>query len=113
MSNNKSFYEFIVAEVFANMPEITARKMFGGYGFYRDGIFFALIEDGKMYFKVGGNNKEEYERYGSKPFQYPMKNGKMTTLSFWEVPVDILENREELPDWIEKAVEAAQIGKKK
>lgn len=113
MARDKGFYTYIATEVFSDIEGITSRQMFGGYGFYKDGIFFALIAEGKLYFKVGKSNKDDYEQYNSKPFNFEMKNGKVTTMSYWEVPETILEEREALSIWIEKAVLAAKESKKK
>lgn len=87
--------------------------MFGGYGFYKDGIFFAIIIDNILYFKVDGQNQSAYETHDSKPFSYEGKNKKMVTMSYWEVPVDILENHEQLPLWVNAAVQAAKRAKTK
>ncbi len=34
-------------------------------------------------------------------------------MSYWEVPSDVMENREELEKWIEKSVEVSINSKKK
>lgn len=78
--------------------------MFGGFGFYLNGIIFGLIIDDKLYFKVGKANQKDYENYNSKQFLYPVKGRKdLVALPYWEVPVDVLENREEIEQWIEKS----------
>ena len=105
---NQGFYEFVMTEVFTEDMGVVGRKMFGGYGLYKDGVCFGLIDFGKLYFKVGESNKTDYERNNSAPFPFPMKNGKMTTLSYWEVPADILEDKKELPAWIDKSVIVAK-----
>ncbi|MCR4263162.1 MAG: TfoX/Sxy family protein [Candidatus Roizmanbacteria bacterium] len=112
MSRDKDFYEYIKTDVLNEIDGIISRAMFGGYGFYRDGIFFALISDGKLYFKVGPNNRNEYEKYGSKPFVYTGHKGKSVTMSYWELPADILEDKGQLAEWVEKAVEAKNEEKK-
>jgi DNA transformation protein and related proteins len=88
------FHDYLISDVFSGIDGITSRKMFGGFGFYRDGIFFALLFNDQLYFKVGEGNKKEYEDLGSQPFKYYKKN-KEITLSFWEVPVDVLEDKVE------------------
>ena len=110
---NQGFYEYVMTEVFSEDMGIIGRRMFGGYGIYKDGVCFGLIDFGKLYFKVDETNKADYEQHNSAPFQFPMKNGKMTTLSYWEVPVDILEDRSSMPEWIKKAVAVAKATKKK
>jgi DNA transformation protein len=108
---DQGFYEYVM-EMFTQVGGITGRKMFGGYGVYQDGVCFALISGSKLYMKVTDLNQKDYEAAGSKQFSYEMKNGKHTMVSFWELPSDILEDRSELPGWIEKAVQAAKESKK-
>lgn len=108
MSKDKSFHDYLLDDVFRQIEGITSKPMFGGYGFYRDGIIFAIIADGKLYFKVGESNRKDYEEHGSRPFTYAMKNGKKTTLSYWELPVDIMEDGDELEKWIDKSVEESR-----
>ncbi len=78
--------------------------MFGGYGIYKNGIIFGLIAEDVLYFKVDETNKADYEEKGSKPFTYAQGNNKPTVMSYWEVPSEILENKTDLIEWIEKSV---------
>jgi DNA transformation protein len=87
--------------------------MFGGYGFYKDGIFFALIIADILYFKVDDVNLADYKANGSQPFSYVNKNGKRVAMSYWKVPGDILENNDKLTQWVEKSIAAARRAKHK
>lgn len=89
---------------------IRIKRMFGGYGIYRHEIFFALVIDNHIYFKVNHNNHQDYEAYESHPFTYE-RNGKLVALSYWQVPIDILEQRELLLRWAQEAIKAAQQNK--
>lgn len=106
------FHDYLTRDVFNDTDGISSRRMFGGYGFYKDGIFFGLLQDDQLYFKVGDSNKKDYEEMGSKPFKYSKKD-KEVALSFWEVPVDVLEDKERIIDWVEKAVAEAKKSKEK
>jgi len=106
------FHDYLISDVFKDIAGITSCRMFGGFGFYRDSIFFALLFNDQLYFKVGVGNKKEYEDLGSQPFKYSKKN-KEITLSFWEVPADILEDKEKIVEWVEKSVTEARKSKKK
>ena len=106
-------FVYYILDLLAPLGNIKARKMFGGYGIYKDNIFFALISANILYFKVAENNFSTYEFYGSKPFSYE-KEGKIVALkSYWQVPVDILENQEKCIEWAEIAIKAAQQVKKR
>ena len=100
---NDSFHDFVMQDLFGDFPGITSRAMFGGWGIYKDGKIFAIIAEGGLYFKVGDSNRADLESHGSRPFQYANK-GKTYTMSYWLLPEEIMENRDELSEWIEKAL---------
>ncbi|UCF15645.1 MAG: TfoX/Sxy family protein [Phycisphaerales bacterium] len=85
---------------------VQSRRMFGGAGLYFEGLFFAVVADDVLYFKVDDSNRPDYEAEGMGPFKpFPDKNGVM---QYYEVPVDVLENRDALRDWAGKAVLVAE-----
>ncbi|MBS1988240.1 TfoX/Sxy family protein [Candidatus Dependentiae bacterium] len=105
-------YANYILDLLLPLGNMRARKMFGGFGIYKNGIFFALIINNILYFKVDAANQSDYESFDSKPFTYTNKNDKLVSMSYWEVPIDILENQNKLEQWVEKAVQAAQRAKK-
>lgn len=126
MARDDSFHEYVMNEVFVGIDGISSRPMFGGFGIYKqslrpsnkssglsEGVLFALIADGELYFKVGESNEADYEKMGSKPFIYTGHKGKDVTMSYWLLPEDIMENKDELEKWIEKSVAASNKSKKK
>jgi len=50
MASDQNFVDFVLDQI-ENAGEITAKKMFGEYGVYSDGIIFALICDNKLFIK--------------------------------------------------------------
>ncbi len=105
------FLEYVL-ELLEPAGGITSRAMFGGYGIYRNGVMSALIAYDTLYFKVDDNNRSDYENAGSQPFTYEGKNGKKATMSYWEVPTDIMEDTDELITWLEKAYQAGVAARK-
>lgn len=103
-----SSYVAYILDTLQSLGTIRIRKMFGSYGLYKDNIFFALISDNILYFKINDHDKPLYQAHGSKPFSYTKKDGTCITMSYWEVPLDIIENRQKLALWINQAVKAAQ-----
>ncbi len=80
--------------------------MFGSWGLYQDDKFFAIIDDGELYFKTGETKKAELKKLGSHPFTYT-KEGKQAMLkNYWLVPAEILEDREQFLLWLNRAVAA-------
>jgi len=99
-----SFSEYVLYDLFCGIPDITSRKMFSGLGFYKDGVFFAFVSGGQLYFKVGEINKYLFENLEeSEQFSYT-RQGKEIKLSFWSVPEKIFEDREKLFDFVYASV---------
>jgi DNA transformation protein len=96
-----SFKEFVEEQLRGSGAVF--RRMFGGWGLYAKDVFFGIVDKGALYFKVAGEDAEEYRRRGMNLFK---PTPKMTLKSFYEVPVDVLEDRETLLAWKDKAVTA-------
>jgi len=50
MASDQTFVDFVVGQI-DNASQITSKKMFGEYGIWSDGKFFALICDNKLFIK--------------------------------------------------------------
>lgn len=112
MSKSKEFHQYLMSDVFQGIEGLSAKPMFGGYGYYMFGVIFAILDQDQIYFKVGEGNIEEFKKMGSKPFRYKMPNGKEISMSYWELPADILEDKDKLIVWIERSVEESKKSKK-
>jgi DNA transformation protein and related proteins len=100
-------YLAYVIEQLASFSNVSARRMFGGVGLYAEGLFFGLIDDDMLYFKVDDSNRAEYQHRGCKPFR-PVKNDPAAySMGYFEVPPDVLEESEELVRWAAKAYQVA------
>ena len=110
MGISAEFLEYVLDQL-STWGEVRAKRMFGGAGLYRQGKMFGLIAGDVAYLKVGELNRADFERAGSRPFQpYP---DKKTTMPYWAIPEEVLEDREELARWAEKAFAVAnQLPKK-
>lgn len=60
MAVSKPFLEDVVGKLGLIVP-IRAKAMFGGYGLYGGDKFFAVIDDDRLYFKVGQGNVADFE----------------------------------------------------
>jgi DNA transformation protein len=99
----ESFKDFVIDQL-DGLPGLRCKGMFGGYGIYADEVFFAIVHDGAIYFKVDEVSVGEYVALDMGPFQ---PNAKQTLKSFYEVPPDILEDRGILHRWAEGAIACA------
>lgn len=109
MAVSQSFLDFATDQL-GRVATITTRRMFGGVGIYGDGLFFALIDDNRLYFKVDDTNRVDFEQIGMGPFKpFPDKDEVM---QYYEVPGDLLEDADSLAPWVEKAIAVARSKKK-
>ena len=104
MTRDTSFHEYVLYDLLANEVGISSKPMFGGWGMYKHGVIFGIISDENLYFKVGDENRKDFENIGSHPFVFAKKGGKKVSLSYWIVPEEIMEDREKFLELIEKSV---------
>ena len=105
MAVSNDFLEYVLDQL-AYAGEVIPRKMFGGVGLYLQDIFFALIADDILYFKVDDSNRQDYIASGTGPFR-PFAE-KSYTMQYYEVPIGVLEDREAVSLWAGKALEVAR-----
>jgi DNA transformation protein and related proteins len=105
---NKSQYVDYILDLLSQFGSIRARRMFSGYGIYKDDIFFALIVNDNVYFKISESDRSTYKSFGSQPLSFTKKNGQLITMNYWQVPIDILENQKKLTTLVENSLRAAK-----
>jgi DNA transformation protein and related proteins len=102
--------EFVahVIELMQPWGSVSARRMFGGHGLYRDGTFFALIIDDTLYLKADDETRERFTAAGSRPFVYDKRRaGRRVETSYWSAPAACLDSAPEMAAWCELALAAA------
>jgi DNA transformation protein len=99
-------------EVFDAFGPIHARRMFGGWGIYHDGLMFGLYAAGRLYLKSDTHNVAQFEAAGCEPFTYNQR-GKVVKLSYWSAPEAVLDDREQALLWARLAFDAALRAKAK
>ena len=107
MNKPDSFVEFI-KDQFDGLRDFTMRRMFGAYGLYLGDAFFGILDDGELYFKTSDATVAQYQSAGSEPFFYYKKDKsgkkkKCFLKNYYGVPLDILENQNELKRWAKEA----------
>lgn len=105
--------EFVqsLLELMEPIGPITWRRMFGGYGLYRDGVMISLVADDEVYLKVDAETLPRFEAAGCEPFTYE-KNGKAMQMSYWKAPEEIFDDPEAMEEWGKLAFGAALRQKK-
>jgi DNA transformation protein len=94
-----------ITDRLSGLEDIFSRAMFGGYGIYRRGVIFAIAHDGRLYLKVDEDTRPAFEARGMGPFR---PNERQTLKTYYELPPEILADREALLSWARGAITAAQ-----
>jgi len=92
-----SFRDFVLEQL---GPGVDCRAMFGGHGLYRDGAFFGILSKGRFYLRTSPRTRKDFLERGMNPFR---PNARQTLRSYYEVPPDVLEDRETLRRWAERS----------
>lgn len=109
MSVSPSFRGFILEQLGRATSGIRARSMFGGVGVYANDLFFALLDDDTLYFKVDDMTRPQFAHRGMGPFRPYGEGGEV--MQYYEVPAEVLEDPDELRVWVDAAVAVARRAK--
>jgi DNA transformation protein and related proteins len=103
----RSEYVEHVLELMRGFGAVQAKPMFGGWGLWRDGLFFAIVAWDVLYFKVDEENRAAFEAAGLEPFVFETKDGRRTVLSYRAAPEEALESPVVMAEWARLGYEAA------
>jgi DNA transformation protein len=110
MPVSPSFRAFVLEQLGRVVHGIRGRSMFGGVGIYSGDLFFALIADDTLYFKVDDSTRGDFQVQGLAPFRPYGPEGE--EMQYYSVPAELLEDADALKEWVEKAVEVARRAKR-
>ncbi|MBI2307264.1 MAG: TfoX/Sxy family protein [Rhodocyclales bacterium] len=100
------------SELFAPLGHIRSKAMFGGWGFYCDELFFAIVVDETLYLKADADSAGRFRAAGGEPFRYAKKDGRMETMNYWTVPEEAMETPAGMRPWAQEALAAAVRARK-
>ncbi|MEN9657438.1 MAG: hypothetical protein RL571_903 [Pseudomonadota bacterium] len=106
MAKRNEYIEYLLEQL-AGLGVLRAKAMFGGYGFYCDEIFFAIVVNDILYIKADSQSKEEFTLLGLTPFSYYKKDGTAQSMAYYPLPDSTLEEQEEMMIWAKKGIAAA------
>ena len=105
MSAGREFAAHVVDLLQAFAP-CEAKRMFGGYGIFLDGLMFALIAEGSLYLKADDETRERFVAEGAEPFTY-FKQDREYQLSYYTAPDAFFEDLDATVEWARLAFDAA------
>lgn len=109
MAVTDGYLTFVLDQLRPVVPDVRARRMFGGIGLYATDLFFGLISRDALYLKVDDVTRLEYEARGMPRFS-PFE-GELS-MNYSQLPEEILEDREELRLWTGRALDVARTAKR-
>jgi DNA transformation protein len=98
------FRDFVLDQL-KRVPDLRSRTMFGGIGLYSGERFFGILAADELFLKTDDVNRAPYLAAGSEPFK-PVLN-RPVSMSYWRVPLEVLEDPHELVAWARDAIRAA------
>lgn len=106
MAVTPDYRERVEQQLAAVVPALKTKSMFGGVGVYSHSLFFALLDNDRLYFKVDESNRGDFEALGMGPFR-PFPDPSYV-MQYYEVPTSILDDPIQLGAWVAKAIDVAQ-----
>lgn len=97
MTASRDFADFVIEQMAALGP-VQARRMFGGFGLYRQGLMFALIVDDRLYLKTDDGNRPDFLARGLGPFTYQAR-GREVSVGYHEAPAEVFDDAAAMAGW--------------
>jgi DNA transformation protein len=89
-------YIDFVSEQLDALRGLQCKRMFGGAAMSADGLQFALLMDNATYFLVDDATRPVYEAMGRHCFSYATRLRHVEVKRYYEVPGELIEDRERL-----------------
>ena len=99
--------DFLI-DLFSEFGPVTIRPMFSGFGISADGINFAMALRSGLYLRADDETIPGFKAEGSIAFQYQTRARTVTVNTYWQLPVRLYDDPQELSVWARAALAAAQ-----
>ena len=107
MARQNEFLNYLL-ELLAPFGQVTARKLFGGYGIYKEGLIFGIVIEDAFYLKVDDENRRDFTDRRLAPFVYESKSkGRLVSVGYFLCPEEALESPALMIDWARSGYAAA------
>ncbi len=106
MAVPKDFIAY-VQELLAPLGAVRVRPMFGAAGVYLDDVFFAVMDEDSLYFRVDEQTEAAFRAAGSGPFVYQEKDGRTIEMAYWRAPAEAMDSPEAAEPWARLGLDAA------
>ena len=104
MTFNEEFKNFVLDQL-QGIGEFETKRMFGGLALLFQGSAFGKIKHDKVWLKVDNSNIADFKKFRMSQYTYGEDNSRK--LNFYETPIEILEDRDKLNEWVQKSIKIA------
>ena len=104
MPVNEEYLKYIQDQL-SEFGDVEIKRMFGGIGIFKEGLMFSKIGGDTFRLKVDETNQADFEALGMKPY---FNEKKKKGMPYWEVPLEIIEDRSKLAAWANTSFEIAK-----
>jgi DNA transformation protein and related proteins len=88
-----------LAEALTPLGTLTRRRMMGGQTLYLDGIVFAILHEGELWFKADSASDATWDAAGCPRFTYAMGAGKTGSMNYRRAPEAVYDDADALCHW--------------
>jgi DNA transformation protein and related proteins len=89
-------------ELMQGLGDVRARRMFGGFGLFKDGLMLAIWLGEQLYFKADAQTAPDFDAMDLPPFNYESK-GRRSSLSYRLSPPQAHDDAEVMLQWARAA----------
>lgn len=100
MTFSTDFFDYVQDQL-SPWCTIDKKRMFGVLGLYKGSKMFGIIAKEMVYLKVDDTNRKKFLDAGSTTLKVFKNNSEVP--SYYELPVDVLENSEEFIEWAKES----------
>jgi len=110
MALSSEYLDYVLGQL-GGLSRVSSRRMFGGAGLYCDELFFGLVFGDTLYLRVDDRNRADYASRGMTRFR-PYPNRPLLSMTYYEVPAEVLEDADQLAIWARRSLDAALAASK-
>ncbi len=96
-----------VVDTLREFGPVQTKAMFGCWGLYHQGLFFALVAGDALYLKTDAENLAQFQARDLEAFVYRMKDGERIVMSYYQAPEEAFEDPAVMAEWARSAFGAA------
>ena len=107
MSFDEGLYAW-VQESLEPLGALSMRRMMGGATLYLDGVVFAILDEGEIWFKADAETDPLWDDEGCAKFSVTFKDGRVDVMNYRRAPADVYDETEAMQRWAGLALEAGR-----